>query len=466
MPKSPPTIAQAQDILAKRLHNLAPTGDLSFEALLADALTEFTGQPFFLAKSGHQEGSDVRSAPYNLFRIGLEAKRYRPSSPLPLDALLHKITDAAAARQPVDLWVLTATRSISASDREQLHLHGERCGIGVLVLDWPHEPTRLCDLAVICGAAPRTCQEILKPTAQVSEALKVIQSDAVFEQMRSQLFKQLTRADVGYANARHASERWMVEAQASLANAKSRLGGHHNLRESEFGVVSRTAINTQLDDWYTSGHGFAALLGDEGTGKSWAVLDWHERLRSSAAGAPMIVFLRATAIDASKDVKSAIAHALSTQTSVGSFSFWENRLQLWESCQGEESRWRRGRLRDLVSAREVLLHINETLKTAANARGVHAFEDILRSAENPRRAFDAMPSFEVAVTLKTAIHRNGQHRWTNNHIHDIHALASTLPYCDVVLTDREMVAHVRRSKLDQRLGTSVLHKLDDLSAVL
>ena len=335
MPESPPTIAQAQDLLAKRLHNLAPTGDLSFETLLADALTEFTGQPFYLAKSGHQEGSDVRSAPYNLFRIGLEAKRYQPSSPLPLDALLHKITDAASARQPVDLWILAATRSISASDREQLHLHGERCGIGVLVLDWPPEPTRLCDLAVICGAASRTCQEVLEPTPQVSEALKVIQSDVEFEQIRSQLFKQLSRADVGYANARHASERWMVEAQASLANAKSRLGGHHNLRESEFGVVSRTEINTQLDDWYTNGHGFAALLGDEGTGKSWAVLGWHDRLRSSAAGAPLIVFLRATAIYASKDVKSAIAHALSTQTNVGSFSFWEKRLQLWESCQGE-----------------------------------------------------------------------------------------------------------------------------------
>ena len=335
MPKSPPTIQQAQAVLAERLHQLAPTGELSLEALLADAFTEFTGQPFYVAKSGHQEGSDVRSAPYNLFRIGLEAKRYQPSSQLSLDALLHKITDAAAARQPVDLWILAATRSISASDRERLHSHGERCGIGVLVLDWPDEPTRLCDLAVICGTASRTCQEFLKPTAQVSEALKVIRSDIEFEQIRSQLFKQLTQADVGYANARHASERWMVEAQASLANAKSRLGGHHNLRESEFGVVSRTATNTELDDWYSSGHGFAALLGNEGTGKSWAALDWHDRLRSSAAGAPLIVFLRATAIDASNDVKSAIADALSAQTGVGSFSFWEKRLQLWESCQGK-----------------------------------------------------------------------------------------------------------------------------------
>lgn len=140
--------------------------------------------------------------------------------------------------------------------------------------------------------------------------------------------------------------------------------------------------------------------------------------------------------------------------------------QTWALLLDEESRWRRGRLRDAVSAREILFHINDTLKTAANARGVHAFEDILRGAENPRRAFDAMPSFDVAVTLKTAFHRNGRHQWRNNHIHDIHALASTLPYCDVVLTDREMAAQVRRSKLDRRLGAIVLHDLDDLSALL
>lgn len=335
MPESPPTIAPALDLLAQHLHNLPPSGELSFETFLSDALTEFTGQPFYIAKSGHQEGSDVRSTPYNLFRVGLEAKRYRPSSRLSLDALLHKINDAASARQPVDLWILAATRSISASDREQLHLHGEQFGIGVLVLDWPSKSTRLCDLAVICGAASNTCQEVLKPTPELTEALLVIRKHPEFEQIRAQIFKQLTRPDVGYANARHASERWMVEAQASLANAKSRLGGHHNLRESEFGVVSRTAISTKLDDWYTSGDRVAALLGDEGTGKSWAMLDWHDRLRSSATSAPLVVFLRATAIDASKDIKSVIADALSTQTRVGSLSFWEKRLQLWESCKGE-----------------------------------------------------------------------------------------------------------------------------------
>ena len=139
---------------------------------------------------------------------------------------------------------------------------------------------------------------------------------------------------------------------------------------------------------------------------------------------------------------------------------------VWARLLDTEPRWRRGRLRDAVSAREVAFHINESVKAAANARGLETFDDIFRGVENPRRAFDAMPSFDVTVTLKTAIHKDPQHSWTNNHIHDIHALASTLPYCNVVVTDREMAALVRSSKLDQRLGATVLHSLQDLTDIL
>ena len=132
----------------------------------------------------------------------------------------------------------------------------------------------------------------------------------------------------------------------------------------------------------------------------------------------------------------------------------------------QDSQWRRGRLRDVVSAREVTFHINAILKAAATARGIATLDDILRLAPEPRRAFDAMPSFDVSVSLKTDIHRNPHHRWTNNHVHDINALASTLPYCDVVVTDREMASLVRRTKLDERLNTTVLHRLEDLIGLL
>ena len=335
MPTTPKTIEQAQTLLGERLYELEPTGELGFEGLLASALSELTGQSFYVAKSSHQEGSDVRSTPCNLFRIGLEGKRYKPSTKLGLDDLLHKITDASTARRPVDLWVLAATRPINVSDRERLDSHGEQCGIGVAVLDWPDNLARLCDLAVICASAAKTCETILKPTAPLNAALELIREDTEFEQAHSRLLGQFTQGDTGYANARLASERWKVEAQTSLANAKSRLGGHHNLRESEYGVISRTTINARLDDWYSGSYGAAALLGDEGTGKSWAALDWHDRLKASEAGAPLTIFLGATAIDTSKDIKSAIAGALRAQTGIRSIEFWKRRLTLWETGKGD-----------------------------------------------------------------------------------------------------------------------------------
>lgn len=100
---------------------------------------------------------------------------------------------------------------------------------------------------------------------------------------------------------------------------------------------------------------------------------------------------------------------------------------------------------------------------AAHARGLANFGEIFEGVREPRRTFDAMPSFDVSVSLKTAIHRNARHQWKNNHVHDIHALAATLPHCDIVVTDREMASMVRRSKLDRRVGTTVLDQLEDLA---
>ena len=44
----------------------------------------------------------------------------------------------------------------------------------------------------------------------------------------------------------------------------------------------------------------------------------------------------------------------------------------------------------------------------------------------------------VLPAPKASIHRSPHHRWTNNHIHDINAVAPTLPNCDVAVTDREV----------------------------
>ena len=141
------------------------------------------------------------------------------------------------------------------------------------------------------------------------------------------------------------------------------------------------------------------------------------------------------------------------------------RAALEEAAQvdrfNQSPRWRRGRIRDVVAAREIANEINEILATALYERGVFV-ENLAPDIEGRRKVFDAMPSFDVVVTLKTEYHRNPNHQWTSNDICDIHALATTLPYCDVVVTDKAIATQATRTGLDQRLNTVVLSDLESL----
>src|SRR5438067_2433308 len=139
---------RAKAHLAERLRRLDATGAGGFEGLMRDVLTEVTGQSYRLAKSGQQGGSGVRTIPANSIRIGLEAKRYGETTILARDALLAKVVDAANQADPVDLWILAATRELPVDDTEALVAIGMNQGITVLVLDWPPQNGFLPELAV------------------------------------------------------------------------------------------------------------------------------------------------------------------------------------------------------------------------------------------------------------------------------------------------------------------------------
>ncbi len=126
---------------------------------------------------------------------------------------------------------------------------------------------------------------------------------------------------------------------------------------------------------------------------------------------------------------------------------------------------RRGRIRDVVTAREVLIELNDTLSRGLADRGT-AIAALFPSPEYARRGFDAMPSLDVAVTIKSAYHQNPKHRWTVNDITDIDALGSTLPYCDVVVTDKAVAACANRTGLAERLGTVVMSRLSEAADYL
>lgn len=126
---------------------------------------------------------------------------------------------------------------------------------------------------------------------------------------------------------------------------------------------------------------------------------------------------------------------------------------------------RRERLDDYVSTRELLIEFQDILPRALNQRGL-VLTDAMHDPESGRRLVRSMPSTDVSIALKAAWHRNGQREWALNDIYDIDALALATPYCDVVVTEKACHHILKTAQMDERMNTSLLHRLTDLPEVL
>ncbi|MGH2716683.1 MAG: hypothetical protein ACRDM7_22915 [Thermoleophilaceae bacterium] len=130
-----------------------------------------------------------------------------------------------------------------------------------------------------------------------------------------------------------------------------------------------------------------------------------------------------------------------------------------------EPEWRRGRIRDVIATHEVIVELLDKFTRGLIARGKGS-ESVFADDAAAREGFVQMPSFDVAVTMKAAYHRDPNHRWTPNDVFDIDALGSTLPYCDIVVTDKAAASHARRTGLADRCGATVLSRVEDLLGLL
>lgn len=130
-----------------------------------------------------------------------------------------------------------------------------------------------------------------------------------------------------------------------------------------------------------------------------------------------------------------------------------------------EGPWRRGRLPDVVSARELLIEFRTMAPTAFQERGV-GIEDILTSPEAGVAFMRSMPSTDVSIALKTAWHRNRDKPWSANDIYDIDAMALAVPYCDVVVTEKACHHALVWTGMDVRMNTVLLRDLPSLASTL
>jgi hypothetical protein len=333
---SPPEIQP----LISVLRQLVASGPEGFEGLARDLLAAVTGMRYRLMKSGPQAGADALSDPLAPgLRVAMEGKRYEHGTTLPLDELKAKLHDAIDQQDDLDIWVLAATREISAGDAMALGEAGARRGVSVEILDVPGSPGGVPELALLCAILPEVTLVHFRNAPGVAASLQWAKSLPDFAARSSSLVERLTRPELGYSNARTTVDAWLQNAMSNVATARARLGGYVDVLVPGSQRITRTGLDQQLDRWWATDRGrLLALLGDEGVGKTWEALSWWLARRGAQGGAmPLTLFVPAAQVSTS-DPGLLIAETLHRHTGLRDVAYWQRRVNTWMSNASHEPR--------------------------------------------------------------------------------------------------------------------------------
>lgn len=134
-----------------------------------------------------------------------------------------------------------------------------------------------------------------------------------------------------------------------------------------------------------------------------------------------------------------------------------------ERLLNEHPKWRRGRLRDLISAREIA-HEWMDMYTRMRIDRIKAGMPDFDPPDDELRSFmGSMPHTQVAISVKTRYHKNPLHKWTVNDIVDIDAASIAYAYCEAVFPDKAMRAALQSSKELRTIGTFVPRRPEELT---
>lgn len=195
-------------------------------------------------------------------------------------------------------------------------------------------------------------------------------------------------------------------------------------------------------------------------------LDWTRRARLSSEA----LILAGPKDDELEDLRSYGYDPEALAASTASRLAWEaNYATFLKSLSGVS----RSELRVFLHARELTHEYLEVFNDIVSEYRLPFARLIGVDANHPRASrrrmldvMDRVPIIRIAVDLKLEVYRNSQRTWSANMMHDIEALAEAVPYCDVVVGDKDAVNLILRSKNDARHSTTVLSDLRDLEGVL
>ncbi len=242
----------------------------NLEHLSAALLSRLLDVPIAVAKSGYQYGGDAGTAGQQGRRLRLECKKYSDTSNLNERELLGEIDQALERDEALETWILVATRTVPEQLKQSLVQKGERVGVPIVIIDWiNHE---IAPLAALCAFDPDMVKELFsKEAGEAAHTLQSISGQAI-----EGLKRNLQSWYLGYDALRTLSHKCLNEIWNSPGESNAKLG-QNAAGGAQEKKVKRSTVHKALNTWW---HGPAqddapvAVVGLEGTGKTWATLDW------------------------------------------------------------------------------------------------------------------------------------------------------------------------------------------------
>ena len=295
-----------------------------FEQLAAALLGRLVDVPIPTAKSGFQYGADAGPAGQQGRRFRVECKQYRDTTRLVERELLGEIEQALARDRALEAWVLVTTRRVPEQIWQSLNQHGEQRGVPIVIIDWSdHENP---PLAALCASDPDLVEKAWSSEAGAAAcALQSVSADAI-----NRLKRQLASWSLGFESLRHRSHDklnkiWNSPRESNSALGQDIAGGSRHKK------IKRKTVHIALNDWWRGRaqcDAPAAIIGREGTGKTWATLNW---LIDNKAEQPVVLMVPSSAVSPTLDfsesnVKQFIADRLYETSGVRDSGHWLRRL--------------------------------------------------------------------------------------------------------------------------------------------
>lgn len=211
----------------------------------------------------------------------MECKRYRDTTDFNLRELLGELVQVSTDVPRLDIWVLVTSRKVPEQDATAIRTEASNRGVTALIVDTTGLLSRL---AVLCANFPNVVLDHVDryapacDSSELSTTLQAIQRHPDFADGVRHLETALGAYLLGYDDLKKRSHEWLRAQVSDEARARASFGQPLAVRsQPDYPPVPRRGLHQALDTWWASWSPdapFIAMVGEEGTGKTWAYVDW------------------------------------------------------------------------------------------------------------------------------------------------------------------------------------------------